>query len=188
MGNSTSRQSYSVYQPLNPAEEEIRLLEIVSIHPQVICKLSTVSLLEQPPFTALSYVWGDPDVTTDIILEGVPTSVTTNLAYAIHHVHQYWKVAFPDRDLSTCRIWADAICINQKDVNERNQQVKLMRGIYWSSELVFSWLGPEDTRTCAALTTIDVLADEITSNDTGNGEVELSWMEKYPEIPTRSCA
>ncbi|GKT61522.1 heterokaryon incompatibility protein [Colletotrichum tofieldiae] len=39
------------------------------------------------------------------------------------------------------RIWADAICINQKDLEERNLQVKRMRMIYGKALIVSIWLG-----------------------------------------------
>jgi hypothetical protein len=38
-------------------------------------------------------------------------------------------------------IWIDAICINQKDVQERNHQVRIMSTIYKCAESVRVWLG-----------------------------------------------
>ena len=35
----------------------------------------------------------------------------------------------------------DALCINQDDAEEKNQQVKMMRDIYGKAEQVFAWLG-----------------------------------------------
>ena len=37
------------------------------------------------------------------------------------------------------------ICINQDDIDERTEQVKLMAEIYKSASLVVVWLGPEQT-------------------------------------------
>lgn len=39
--------------------------------------------------------------------------------------------------------WADAICINQQDIYERNSQVLLMRHIYEGAEQVLIWLGKD---------------------------------------------
>jgi hypothetical protein len=39
-----------------------------------------------------------------------------------------------------CWIFIDALCINQEDVQERGQQVKLMRQIYRDAEEVIAWL------------------------------------------------
>ena len=38
-------------------------------------------------------------------------------------------------------LWIDAICINQDDVPERNQQVSKMKSIYQGAEAVNAWLG-----------------------------------------------
>ena len=40
-------------------------------------------------------------------------------------------------------LWIDAICINQDDLDERAQQVMLMRKIYSKADRVLVWLGPE---------------------------------------------
>jgi len=41
------------------------------------------------------------------------------------------------------RIWVDALCINQDDVEGRNEQVKVMGRIYQGAERVRIWLGEE---------------------------------------------
>src|SRR5690349_15461535 len=38
-------------------------------------------------------------------------------------------------------LWADAICINQKDLEERSSQVQLMTRIYSEASAVLIWLG-----------------------------------------------
>jgi len=38
-------------------------------------------------------------------------------------------------------IWADAICIDQDIVKEKNQQVRRMRDIYCRASRVIFWLG-----------------------------------------------
>ena len=40
------------------------------------------------------------------------------------------------------RLWADQICINQKDMKERSQQVQFMNTIYKNASEVLVWLGP----------------------------------------------
>lgn len=41
-------------------------------------------------------------------------------------------------------LWIDAICINQEDIEERNEQVHYMHKIYHTAAEVLIWLGPED--------------------------------------------
>lgn len=38
-------------------------------------------------------------------------------------------------------MWADAVCINQKDLEERSHQVALMGDIYSGAGEIFIWLG-----------------------------------------------
>ncbi|KAK2041798.1 heterokaryon incompatibility protein [Colletotrichum somersetense] len=85
-----------------------------------------------PPFAALSYVWGDPSQQQRIRVSGHEVSVTTNLFDALRHFR------LPDRDLM---LWADALCINQGDLEERADQVQLMREIYSRAATVLVWLG-----------------------------------------------
>lgn len=42
-------------------------------------------------------------------------------------------------------LWVDAICINQKDFNERGHQVGIMRDIYSKAPQVLIWLGEAST-------------------------------------------
>jgi hypothetical protein len=40
-------------------------------------------------------------------------------------------------------VWVDAICINQKDEKEKNQQVRAMSEVYSQAVEVSAWLGPQ---------------------------------------------
>jgi hypothetical protein len=41
-------------------------------------------------------------------------------------------------------MWADGVCINQNDLDERARQVSLMGLIYWKARKVLVWLGEDD--------------------------------------------
>ena len=94
-------------------------------------------------FEALSYVWGDPTQTTLIKLDKRDFAVTTNLSHALRHLRRISTNATDARSF-----WIDAICIDQLDVKERNQQVRRMGRIYRQARRVVIWLGrhiePED--------------------------------------------
>lgn len=67
--------------------------------------------------------------------DGRPVQITVNLADALRTL----------RHLTLVRVlWADALCINQDDVIEREDQVKLMGLIYWKALRVQIWLGRDD--------------------------------------------
>jgi hypothetical protein len=116
---------------------EIRLLELLPGHRYDVikCRLVVVSVENINSYTALSYTWGDPKKTANIECEGQKIAVTVNLESALRRLRDTKKVR---------RLWADAICINQKDVREREQQVVLMKNIYQNAEKVAIWLGPDN--------------------------------------------
>ncbi|GKZ26827.1 hypothetical protein AbraIFM66951_005024 [Aspergillus brasiliensis] len=123
------------YDALDPAQRQIRLL---SIHPSITksgpvhCSLHTVSLNDNPKFEALSYVWGTNDTTERIFLDGNEFYVTPNVGKALYQLRcRLWR-----RD-----IWVDAICINQRDVDEKNTQVPLMATLYTTADRVVAMLG-----------------------------------------------
>jgi hypothetical protein len=120
--------------PLDPRRKEIRrlILQPVSAGTEIRCSTETVSLLEQPEYEALSYVWGDMSVQRKIIFDGMHFPITENLAIALHHLR------LPDKPR---RVWVDALCINQSNTKERNEQVILMGEIYTKANPVLIWLG-----------------------------------------------
>ncbi|KAL2268774.1 hypothetical protein VTJ83DRAFT_3620 [Remersonia thermophila] len=123
----------------------------------IYAELTTVSLLDRPAYTALSYTWGSPEAKQyTIFLNGQRFRVRSNLYSILRHLR--WrgigtKKAPADLQDSTDQLqrmplWIDAVCINQDDVLERNSQVMLMGGLYRDASAVLSWLDnilPEST-------------------------------------------
>jgi hypothetical protein len=119
-----------LYQYANLTEPgHIRLVVLqpaTSIEDVVQCSLITVSLdayenslIEQ--YTALSYVWGDPKLTNMVKIDGKHACITKSLDVALRHMRDKTKAFM---------IWADGLCIDQANVQERNEQVTLMGRIY----------------------------------------------------------
>ncbi|KAI0592860.1 heterokaryon incompatibility protein-domain-containing protein [Biscogniauxia sp. FL1348] len=110
-----------------------------------------------PPFEALSYTWGSPKSLKAIFIKspGKPLAklrVTKNLAVALSHL----------RDSENSRaLWIDAICINQKDLAERNAQVPRMRLIYQLAARVVVWLGPGSSQSDLALQTLQHFGEQV---------------------------
>ncbi|KAH8744029.1 heterokaryon incompatibility protein-domain-containing protein [Hyaloscypha sp. PMI_1271] len=86
-------------------------------------------------YFALSYTWGDPSITRPIIVNGHVVEVTENLEKALRVLRD--RPEFK----SGVKLWVDALCINQKDVAERNREVKRMRDIYALAANIVIWLG-----------------------------------------------
>ncbi|KAI6089526.1 heterokaryon incompatibility protein-domain-containing protein [Hypoxylon rubiginosum] len=140
----TETSPYSFYQPLDTSRGEIRLIKIIPAlnnDETIQCTLET-ALLSTSGLThaALSYVWGDPEITRDIHVNGKPFPITENLYDALWHFRSNSALLSDGRN-SELPLWVDAICINQGDTNERNQQVPFMSSIYSSATRVISWVG-----------------------------------------------
>lgn len=124
------------FKPLSFVKSEIRLLKLHQSDDEsavVSCSLETISLVKPIPYTALSYCWGDPQATGRILINGVSVQVTTNLEAALRRLRAQ-KVE--------C-LWADAICINQSDAEEKSIQLVRMNMIYRKASSVIVWLGVE---------------------------------------------
>ncbi|KAI1188495.1 heterokaryon incompatibility protein-domain-containing protein [Nemania serpens] len=85
------------------------------------------------PYTALSYVWGQLTSADTILIDGQELGITANLGAALRDLR--------DGDRSH-RIWADALCIDQRNIPERSQQVALMGQIYSRANNTVIHLGP----------------------------------------------
>lgn len=81
-------------------------------------------------------MWGDPNVTLPVSVDGIEFGVTTNLQSTL----RYFCLKDNPR-----RFWIDAICINQPEVLERNHHVKNMKLVCQAASAVLSWLGRPTT-------------------------------------------
>ncbi|KAE9376524.1 HET-domain-containing protein [Stipitochalara longipes BDJ] len=152
------------YRPLDsdPATVLIRVLELLparrysGIDCGIECKLTHVSLSSDPTYEALSYTWGSPTNPREIAIDGVEFPVTENLFQALTHLRS--------RRCSR-KIWIDAICINQGDISERNEQVKLMGIIYAKAQKVVVWLGEEADFSSEGVSLAQELCDKRQNRD-----------------------
>jgi hypothetical protein len=126
------------YEPLENPVSQIRLVDIIpaqEVTESIRCNLRTFWRNQAPRYTALSYVWGDPTATTTISINSRSINVTTNLELALRCLRSS-NDAIP--------LWIDALCINQKDDQEKSKQVSRMREVYMNAETVNVWLGEEE--------------------------------------------
>ncbi|KAI1739997.1 heterokaryon incompatibility protein-domain-containing protein [Xylaria scruposa] len=94
-----------------------------------------VSRSEVGCFTALTYAWGNEEATETISLNNLSFCITPHLRAFLGALSR----AVPGRQWD--RIWVDAICIDQTNDRERNEQVREMHKIYQGAECVSLWLG-----------------------------------------------
>ncbi|KAF4470267.1 heterokaryon incompatibility [Fusarium albosuccineum] len=118
-----------------------RYFRLLKVHPApsdepLQCELFSAELDNAPPYTALSYVWGDPTMSANLTCSGHACNITQSLADGLRRIRKPDQVQIA---------WADAICINQKDNVEKGHQVDLMGVIYDKARDVLVWLGPDPT-------------------------------------------
>jgi hypothetical protein len=106
-------------------------------------------------YTALSYTWGDPKDSTLIVVDGCLVTVGVNLEAALRSLRKHSKFS------QGLYLWADAICINQDDLEERSTQVAMMYLIFGQSDTVTIWLGSGNGESDAALDTIEKFAQSL---------------------------
>jgi hypothetical protein len=130
-------------------------IRLVKIAPEddrrELIQLSIVQarLRNAPKYEALSYEWGTNTSDYKVSCNGQELQVRANLAAALKHLRLADKSRW---------VWIDAICIDQGNVTERNQQVSIMRDIYAHAHKVLIWLGDELGHTRQAFEFIKTLA------------------------------
>lgn len=134
------------YAPLNLVKDEIRLLSFLPTEDNVLhLSLEHFTLNSAPPFWAFSYTWGDPTRTIRIVINGHDFEATENLVFALGNHQEILllrsKIKHPH--FQAQHIWADAICVNQNDYEERAREVLRMRQIYQIG-IVAIYLNSED--------------------------------------------
>lgn len=128
------------YKPLKYHGTECIEIRLLTLDPgtrnsKVCATLCHASFDHPPSYEALSYVWGNPMLKRNgtsteakkpkrcrfIRLNGHLFSVGNNLYSAL----QYIRHEFESRTL-----WIDAVCIDQHNMYERGQQVRIMDQIF----------------------------------------------------------
>jgi len=196
-----SDQTY-IYSRLS-SEESIRLLRILSSPEEPIqCSLEDVKLENKPFYYCLSYTWGDPlyhglsgpqdikKTKTDnvpkfpITCDGLVLYVTENLLEALLQLSRSGTLSTVDDDqrLKPCRIWIDAVCIDQGNVLERNSQVNMMNKIYRSAQTVIVWLGVSDVQTEVAIEVMGQLSSVQEKYDDDELPLDLEDSELYKAL------
>lgn len=161
--------------PLSHPDKQIRVLDLDSVHsdsPPIAQALhGRLRVISEPTgheYTALSYVWAQED----------PGTLDRDNRLIIHcndHLHEarlktncwsaLWHLCKISRPL-TLTIWVDSICIDQKNDEEKKQQISQMCGIYRSAQSTYFWLGEATKKTNEAM---DFLSRDIVTISTGGG-------------------
>ncbi|ETN38420.1 uncharacterized protein HMPREF1541_06455 [Cyphellophora europaea CBS 101466] len=135
-----------------------RLIEILpgTADAEVAVKVDNHCLNNAPPYSALSYTWGEETGIVYISCNGSDLPVTETLANVLR--------LFRSSDRSEV-FWIDQCCIDQSNTQERSRQVNLMYSIYSSAQTIEAWLGADSSKLGPTLRTllmqIDCAIDSI---------------------------
>ncbi|KAL7933355.1 heterokaryon incompatibility domain-containing protein [Trichoderma chlorosporum] len=171
-GNNCVR--FLTIQPGSGSDPLVGSLEFGSLDPADIAQLPL------PPYEAISYVWGTSDRLFELICDGAILPLTQSIRDALV------RVRLPDRPR---RLWADQICINQDDIVERSQQVKLMNAVYKNASKVLVWLGRDTDGVAAGAVQMVHHLDGVFKDDKAHEkfkvdhEENLSLQRSEPWIP-----
>ena len=144
----------------------LRLLPHESGNAPIQCQLFNYTLQDSGrrthPYDALSYVWGDWVNPESIFIAGHKLPVTQNLYRALLRLRHH----------SIERIlWVDAVCINQSDILEKEQQIRFMAKIYAQANRVVVWLGEGADNSDLALEEIRVAGGGKKSSNSSSPEM-----------------
>jgi hypothetical protein len=126
------------YTPMSASPDSFRTLVLLpgTGSRPIRCELASAQLSESPSYEALSYQWGDQKRLKAIFVNDVKVAVAENLWLALSSLRhaQHPK-----------SLWADAICINQQDDDEKALQIPIMGSIYQRARSVIIYLGNHKT-------------------------------------------
>jgi hypothetical protein len=132
------------------SEEDCMGIEQDHLHFELrTCSLDSV----KGRYIALSYLWGSSGEQETIKVNGTPFQITINLKNFLKRFVSASKNEILDetaddtaesfiKSHSAYEYWIDAICIDQRNAEEKATQIPMMREIYESSHCVLADLGP----------------------------------------------
>ncbi|KAF2126662.1 HET-domain-containing protein, partial [Dothidotthia symphoricarpi CBS 119687] len=122
------------HDPLPDPKAYFRLLEIqqAGLGEHAVCQLTTWLIEDAPPYTAISYTWGDSTSTTTVSINGAQMPVRANCEYVLRQAYA---------SKTSLYYWIDAICIDQTGNHEKNHQVAMMGQLYKRAAHVLACIG-----------------------------------------------
>lgn len=138
----TTRPSYAhiahhasfEHERLKLSDKSVRLFQVQrgGKDEPISLRMTQFAAHRQPKYKAISYTWGDSANPKNILVNGKSFPLHINLWELLFHLRLNEETSF---------FWADALCINQLNLRERNFHVQLMGKIYQNAESVIVWLG-----------------------------------------------
>ena len=176
----------SIYRHL--VKDEYRLLHLApgTRNEEIVCWFEIVNMTEPPTYEAISYLYGgrQKQTSTPIRLRGLVNGNSHSIFIKSNLFNALRNLRHPKNEKA---YWADALCINHSDVNEKRAQQEKKRDIFRNAENVCFWVGdnPIDERALRfvpkiiELTAIDKLVRDEKVVDEWNAFVGLMSNEVF---------
>lgn len=154
----------SVYQYRSLGERQIRIAVLLPgpVDSPICCRIEHVNLDGRPFYEALSYVCGQGKAIHTIRIKHIngdsQLNIRPNLCNALRAIRH------PN---NARRIWADAICVDQDDNDERSKQVLMFGEIFCQASRVMTYIGgrlPDTERALALANQILGYAEQNRNN------------------------
>lgn len=144
--SSTSYQ----YEPLTRNSGEIRVVKITGLQQDaetdsIVLELDILHtpLNQATRYLAISYAWGNPARTRKLLVNGAPLLVPENTFHTLYTVYHALPTVATGFRLpgEQFPLWIDAVCLNQSDVKEKDEQVRRMGQIYSQATGTIGYIG-----------------------------------------------
>ncbi|KUI56384.1 Heterokaryon incompatibility protein 6, OR allele [Cytospora mali] len=183
---STEDLEPSYYHKLQSVHRQIRILEIEpgQFDDPIACGLNTLILDDDHiEYSALSYCWGSFNRMEKVLLR-VPddkdhtntVEYTLDVTSTLHDALKHLRPVSGD----PLRLWVDYVCINQRDLDERANQVAIMPYIYSRATQVHIWLGVSSKESTYCFQYVQRIAQRYatTSFDANRAEDEIDRLHE----------
>lgn len=128
------KDSYYTHSPVRHGGFRIFILQPGGPDDPVSLRMST-SREYSGSYNAISWAWKYPIEISSVYINGRPFDIPIEL---------YSMLVAVRSPVHESAFWADAICIDMEDIEERCNMIKLVRVIYTKASRVCIWLGDED--------------------------------------------
>ncbi|KAL5115586.1 hypothetical protein ACEQ8H_006562 [Pleosporales sp. CAS-2024a] len=108
-------------------------------------------------YESVSYAWGDQQPTERLAMKGTSPRRFVMIRPNVDVMLRSLRSARNQR-----RLWIDALCINQGDIEEKGIQVQFMEEVYRQAKCILVWLGiPEDASAAEQAATKEVQSNPL---------------------------
>jgi len=145
--NSIPKSETYVYKPLNRGEIRILDLQPGEESSPLEGSIRHVDLKSPGSFTSISYVWGREDTPL-----GPPLKTPEGTVRCSFSLGAALRAA--RKQTGVVSVWADAMCIDQQNSEEKVTQILQLKRTFQSSKQVLAWLGHESDDSTHVINTL----------------------------------